>query len=196
MYIFLPSISTITVLLSENCHIRVLSRECSNRGNKSKMQHWKWISDTTEKGCCYLLPPTRQIKKIMSIFQHTRKIPYPTRRDFALIRLVDMLRFGFSEKRKQVIFHNIPRCMRAVTIVVNSQKCVTNSLSRMLKETNIKNQLTLTVPVGILRGWHWTVMPIKNTDGLFAAVSEIDFECRIENRFSITDSIYFSFKVY
>jgi len=29
-------------------------------------------------------------------------------------------------------------------------------------------------------------MSIKSTNGLFAAVSEIDFECRIENRFSIT----------
>ncbi|KAL6434405.1 hypothetical protein ACFW04_006067 [Cataglyphis niger] len=35
------------IILSGNCHIRVLSRQCSNRGNKSKMQHWKWISDTT-----------------------------------------------------------------------------------------------------------------------------------------------------
>lgn len=37
-----------------------------------------------------------------------------------------------------------------------------------------------------LCGWHWTVVSIKSTNGLFAAVSEIDFECRIENRFPIT----------
>lgn len=63
------------------------------------MQHWKWISDTTWKGC-YLLPPTWQIKKIMSIFQHTRKTLYPTWRGICAFRyfasdLVDETAFTY-----------------------------------------------------------------------------------------------------
>lgn len=91
-----------------------------------------------------------------------------------------MLRFYFTNETTFIydISQYVAKRLRtSITFEREKRNCVIDD-----KRTNRRREYRFCA----LCGRHWTMVSIKSTNGLFAAVSEIDFECRIENRFPIT----------